>query len=153
MRVYLVLLEGRSGMDPLFLQVKQAGPSVYEPHLEPPGGSHHGARVITGKRTVQTATDIFVGWGSLHGNDFYVRQFRDMKIIPRLELIGPRLAAFATACGETLARAHARAGDAVAIAEYIGKGTAFTDAMAAFAQRYADQNELDHAQLARHVAT
>ena len=78
--------------------------------------------MITGKRLVQSATDIFVGWGSLHGNDYYVRQFRDMKIIPTIELIAPRLAEFATACGETLARAHARTGDPVAIDGYIGKG-------------------------------
>jgi Uncharacterized protein conserved in bacteria (DUF2252) len=79
--------------------------------------------VIAGKRLVQSATDIFVGWGSLHGKDYYVRQFRDMKIIPTTELIAPRLVEFATACGETLARAHARTGDPVAMAGYIGKGS------------------------------
>ena len=122
MRVYLVLLEGRTGADPLFLQVKQAGPSVYEAHTQPSRHDNHGERVINGKRLVQSATDIFVGWGSLHGKDYYVRQFRDMKIIPTTELIAPRLAEFATACGETLARAHARTGDPVAIDGYIGKG-------------------------------
>ena len=85
MRVYLVLLEGRTGADPLFLQVKQAGPSVYEAHTQPSRHGNHGARVINGKRLVQSATDIFVGWGSLHGKDYYVRQFRDMKIIPTTE--------------------------------------------------------------------
>ena len=90
MRVYLVLLEGRSGADPLFLQVKQAGASVYEAHTQPSRHDQHGARVINGKRLVQSATDIFVGWGSLHGRDYYVRQFRDMKIIPSIELVGPR---------------------------------------------------------------
>ena len=122
MRVYLVLFEGRSGADPLFLQVKQAGPSVYEAHTQPSRHDNHGERVISGKRLVQSATDIFVGWGSLHGRDYYVRQFRDMKIIPTTDLIAPRLAEFATACGETLARAHARTGDPVAIDGYIGKG-------------------------------
>jgi uncharacterized protein (DUF2252 family) len=147
MRVYLVLLEGRSGADPLFLQVKQAGASVYEAHTQPSRHDHHGARVIAGKRRLQSATDIFVGWGSLHGRDFYVRQFRDMKIIPSIDLIGPRLAQFAVACGETLARAHARAGDPVAISSYIGNSSKFAEAICDFAERYAEQNERDHAQL------
>jgi uncharacterized protein (DUF2252 family) len=153
MRVYLVLLEGRTGADPLFLQVKQAGPAVYEAHIQPSRHGNHGARVINGKRLVQSATDIFVGWGSLHGRDYYVRQFRDMKIIPNTGLIAPRLAEFATACGETLARAHARTGDPVAIAGYIGKGPPFTGAIGQFARCYADQNQRDHAQLAGAIAT
>jgi uncharacterized protein (DUF2252 family) len=152
MRVYLVLLEGRTGADPLFLQVKQAGPSVYEAHTQPSRHGNHGERVISGKRVIQTATDIFVGWGSLHGRDYYVRQFRDMKIIPSTELIAPRLAEFATACGETLARAHARTGDPVAIDGYIGKGRKFTSEIGRFARRYADQNERDHAQLVSAIA-
>jgi hypothetical protein len=135
------------------LQVKQAGPSVYEAHTQPSGHDSHGARVISGKRLIQSATDIFVGWGSLNGNDYYVRQFRDMKIIPRTDLIAPRLAEFATACGETLARAHARTGDPVAIAGYIGKGAKFTAAMTRFASGYADQNERDHAQLVSAIAS
>jgi uncharacterized protein (DUF2252 family) len=152
MRVYLVLLEGRSGADPLFLQVKQAGPSVYETESRPGRHDNHGARVINGKRLVQSATDIFVGWGSLHGRDYYVRQFRDMKIIPTTELIAPRMAEFATACGETLAKAHARTGDPVAIDGYIGKGPSFTAAIVRFARSYADQNERDHARLAGAIA-
>jgi len=151
MRVYLVLFEGRSGVDPLFLQVKQAGPSVYEAFTEPSRHETHGARVISGKRLVQSATDIFVGWGSMDGNDYYVRQFRDMKIIPSTALIAPRLAEFATACGGTLARAHARTGDPVAIAGYIGKGSKFTAAVSRFAGKYADQNERDHARLVRAI--
>ena len=151
MRVYLVLLEGRSGVDPLFLQVKQAGPSVYEAHAGYSRHESHGARVISGKRLVQSATDIFVGWCSMGGEDYYVRQFRDMKIIPTTALITPRLAEFATACGETLARAHARTGDPVAIAGYIGKGSKFTAAISRFADQYADQNERDHAQLVRAI--
>jgi uncharacterized protein (DUF2252 family) len=147
MRVYLVLLEGRSGADPLFLQVKQAGPAVYEAHTKASQYGSHGERVISGKRLVQSATDIFVGWGSLRGHDYYVRQFRDMKIIPTTELIAPRLAEFATACGDTLARAHARTGDPVAIDAYLGQGPGFTAAMSRFARRYADQNARDHAQL------
>jgi len=152
MRVYLVLFEGRSGADPLFLQVKQAGPSVYEAHTQPSRHGNHGERVISGKRLIQSATDIFVGWGSLHGRDYYVRQFRDMKIIPTTELIAPRLTEFATACGEALARAHARTGDPVAIDGYIGKGPKFTAAISRFAWRYADQNERDHAQLVGAIA-
>jgi uncharacterized protein (DUF2252 family) len=152
MQVYLVLLEGRTGADPLFLQVKQAGPSVYEAHTQPSRHDSHGARVINGKRLIQSATDIFTGWGSLRGKDYYVRQFRDMKIIPTTELIAPRLAEFATACGETLARAHARTGDPMAIGSYIGKGPNFTAAISRFAHQYADQNEKDHAQLASAIA-
>jgi uncharacterized protein (DUF2252 family) len=148
MRVYLVLFEGRSGADPLFLQIKQAGPSAYEALTEPSRHDNHGERVISGKRLIQSATDIFVGWGSLRGRDYYVRQFRDMKIIPTTELIAPRLTEFATACGKALARAHARTGDPVAIDGYIGKGPKFTAAISRFARLYADQNERDHAQLA-----
>jgi uncharacterized protein (DUF2252 family) len=151
MRVYLVLLEGRTGADPLFLQVKQAGPSVYEAHTRPSRYRHHGARVINGKRLMQSATDIFAGWGSLHGRDYYVRQFRDMKIIPTTDLIAPRLAEFATACGEALARAHARTGDPMAIDAYIGNGAKFATAIGRFARSYADQNERDHVQLVRAI--
>ena len=153
MRVYLVLLEGRSGSDPLFLQCKQAGPSVYEAATRPSIHENHGARVVEGKRLVQSATDIFVGWSSFRGHDYYVRQFRDMKIIPTIELIAPRLAEFATACGECLARAHARSGDPVAINGYLGRGKGFTEAMVAFAGRYADQNSRDHAQLVDALAS
>ena len=152
MQVYLILLEGRSGVDPLFLQVKQAGPSAYEAHTRPSSHGSHGERVISGKRLVQTATDIFVGWGSFRGKDYYVRQFRDMKIIPTPELIAPRLAEFATACGAALARAHARTGDPVAIDGYLGNGQKFAAAISQFALRYADQNERDHAQLVAAIA-
>jgi uncharacterized protein (DUF2252 family) len=152
MRVYLVLLAGRTGADPLFLQVKQAGPSVYEAYTQPSSYPSHGARVINGKRLIQSATDIFVGWGSLHGKDYYVRQFRDMKIIPKTDLIAPRLIEFATACGEALARAHARTGDPMAIAAYIGKGAKFAAGIGRFAALYADQNERDHAQLVSAIA-
>jgi uncharacterized protein (DUF2252 family) len=152
MRVYLVLLEGRTGADPLFLQIKQAGPAVYEAHTQPSPSPSHGARVIAGKRLLQSATDIFVGWGTMGGNDYYVRQFRDMKIIPSTELIAPRLVEFATACGGTLARAHARTGDPMAINSYIGKNQRFTEAIGEFARRYADQNDRDHAQLVNAIA-
>ena len=152
MRVYLVLLEGRTGADPLFLQLKQAGPAVYEAYTQASACGSHGARVIAGKRLLQSATDIFVGWGSLRGNDYYVRQFRDMKIIPSTGLIAQRLVEFATACGGALARAHARTGDPMAIDSYIGKAPLFTEAIGEFAHRYADQNEHDHAQLVDAIA-
>jgi len=152
MQVYLVLLEGRTGADPLFLQVKQAGPSVYEAHIQPSRHPGHGERVINGKRLIQSATDIFAGWGSLRGRDYYVRQFRDMKIIPKTDLIAPHLAEFATACGATLARAHARTGDPMAIDAYIGNGSTFAAAIGRFARLYADQNERDHARLVSAIA-
>jgi uncharacterized protein (DUF2252 family) len=152
MHVYLVLLEGRTGADPLFLQVKQAGPSVYEAHVQPSRHAGHGERVISGKRLIQSATDIFAGWGSLHGKDYYVRQFRDMKIIPKVDLIAPRLAEFATACGGALARSHACTGDAMAIDAYIGNGSKFAAEIGRFARLYADQNERDHAQLVSAIA-
>jgi uncharacterized protein (DUF2252 family) len=153
MRVHLILLEGRDGNDPLFLQIKQAGPSVYESRCGPSRYDNHGRRVVEGKRLVQSATDIFVGWTAGRGHDYYVRQFRDMKIIADGELISPRLGQFATACGKVLARAHARTGDPIAIAAYIGKGRAFDEAMGAFAIAYADQTERDHRQLVEALAS
>ena len=153
MRVHLALLVGRDRDDPLFLQLKQAGPSVYEPSCGPSRYDNHGRRVVEGKRLVQSATDIFVGWTAARGHDYYVRQFRDMKIIANGELVAPRLAEFATACGKVLARSHARTGDPVAIAAYIGKGGAFDAAMGAFAVAYADQTEIDHRQLVDAVAS
>ena len=104
--------------------------------------------MVTGKRIIQSATDIFVGWTTYGGIDFYVRQFRDMKVIPDGRLIAPRLAEFAGACGSVLARSHAKSGDPVAIASYIGKGRRFDEALGRFAIAYADQNEADHAALA-----
>jgi uncharacterized protein (DUF2252 family) len=148
MRVFLVLLEGRDGADPLFLQIKQAGPSVYEEHLGRSGFETGGERVAVGKRLIQSATDIFVGWTmAADGTAYYVRQFRDMKVIPDGALIAPRLAEFGEACGAVLARAHARTGDATAIAAYIGNGRRFDDALRAFAVSYADQTVVDHRQL------
>ena len=147
MVVYLALFEGSAQSDPLFLQFKQAGPSVYEEHTYASGHDNHGARVVAGKRMVQSATDIFVGWGSLGDRDFYVRQYRDMKLIPTTDLIAPVLTQFAIACGNSLARAHARSGDPAAIDAYMGKSATFTEAMRRFALLYADQNERDHKQL------
>jgi uncharacterized protein (DUF2252 family) len=153
MRVHLVLLEGRDGTDPLFLQIKQAGSSVYETCCGRSRYDNHGRRVVEGKRLVQSATDIFVGWAAGRGHDYYVRQFRDMKVIADGELISPRLREFATACGKVLARSHARTGDPVAIAAYIGRGRAFDEGMGAFASAYADQTERDHQQLVDALAS
>ena len=152
MLVYLVLLEERRTGDPLFLQMKQAGPSVYEKFLGASQYPHHGQRVINGQRMIQSATDMFVGWTTNVGKDFYVRQFRDGKVIPKGETIANRLARFAGACGRVLARAHARSGDAAAIADYLGTSASVENAFTAFAFAYADQNQRDHTQLAGAVA-
>lgn len=152
MQVFLVLFEGRNGDDPLFLQFKEAGPSVYEPYLGPSVHPNHGQRVVVGRQLIQSAGDIFSGWTHVDGGDVYVRQFRDMKVIPEPDTIAPRLAEFATASGTVLARAHARSGDAVPIAAYLGKGDAFDRAMGRFAVAYAEQNQRDHAVLAEAVA-
>jgi uncharacterized protein (DUF2252 family) len=153
MRVFLVLLTGRDGTDPLFLQIKQAGPSVYEAYCGKSRHANHGERVVVGKRLIQSATDIFVGFTSVGAGDFYVRQFRDMKVIPRAELVAPRLAEFATASGRVLARAHARTGDPIAIDAYIGKGRRFDEALGEFAVAYAGQTSRDHQQLKDAVAS
>jgi len=147
MRVYLVLLGGRNGADPLFLQIKQAGPSVYERFLGASPHPSHGQRVISGKRVIQAASDVFLGWTSVQGFDFYVRQFRDMKVVPDGSRIAPYLEPFAEQCAHILARAHARTGDAMAIASYVGRGRRFDEGMAAFAVAYADQTARDHRQL------
>ncbi len=146
MQVYLVLLSGPRD-EPLFLQVKQAGPSVYEKHLGPSPYANHAERVINGKRLIQSASDMFAGWTRFAGADFYVRQFRDMKVIPDGNLLRPILADFAAACGAALAKAHARSGDPTAIDAYLGRNPAFTTAMTVFAASYADRNEADHADL------
>jgi uncharacterized protein (DUF2252 family) len=151
MRVYLVLLEERRTLDPFFLQIKQAGPSVYEQFTAPGEYAHHGQRVINGQRLIQSSTDMFVGWTSIEGSDFYVRQFRDGKVIPKGETIADRLADFAGLCGQVLARAHARSGDAAEIADYLGTGDRVGEALVDFASAYADQNERDHRQLAAAV--
>ena len=147
MRVYLVLLNGRHDNDPLFLQIKQAGPSVYEPFCGASVHRNQGQRVVVGQRLIQSATDIFVGWTTALGHDFYVRQFRDMKVIADAEVLAPRLTEFATACGGVLARSHARSGDPIAINAYIGKGRKFDEALGQFAVAYADQTVMDHEQL------
>ncbi len=146
MRAYIVLLEGRDERDPLFLQLKEATTSVLADHLPASRYGHAGERVVRGQRLMQAASDIFLGWTS--GFDvaqgFYWRQLRDMKMSVDVESMDPSaLAAYGGLCGWTLARAHARSGDPIALAAYLGKGDRFDRAVADFAQAYADQNERD----------
>jgi uncharacterized protein (DUF2252 family) len=158
-RCWVLLLLGRDERDPLFLQIKEAEASVLEPLIGRSRFANHGKRVVEGQRLMQAASDIFLGWvrteGTLDGavRDFYVRQLWDWKSSVDLETIRPDgLAAYAEACGWTLARAHARSGDRVAIAAYLGKSDSFDRAIAAFATEYADLNERDHESLVQTVA-
>jgi len=153
-RAWLVLLLGRDGDDPLMLQVKEATASVLEPHLGAAVQPNHGQRVVEGQWLMQSASDILLGWMRVTGiddqeRDFYVRQLWDWKRSAEVETMGPALlAVYGQLCGWTLARAHARSGDRIAIAAYLGGGTAFDTAVATFAEAYADQNEHDYAALA-----
>ena len=152
-RVWIVLLEGRDSDDPLVLQVKEAEASVLEPHLGRSRFHHHGRRVVEGQRLMQAAGDIFLGWLRSVGldgqqRDFYVRQLWDGKGSADVDSLDAEgLLEYAKLCGTTLARAHARSGDRVAIAAYLGGGPSFERALPAFAETYADQNERDHAAL------
>ncbi len=148
-RAYVVLLEGRDENDPLFLQIKEAGASVLEGHVLSSTYEHHGHRVVAGQRLMQAASDIFLGWfRGKGGRDFYWRQLKDMKGSANVEGMAPdELVLYAGLCGWTLARAHARSGDRVQIAAYLGKSERFDGAIAEFAEAYADQTEQDHAAL------
>ena len=147
MRVWLNLLEGDSGRQPVFSQAKQATASVYEEFLGPSEFTNHGERVIVGQRLMQSASDIFLGHMHVGGHDYYVRQYRDMKIIPSGQEIAGYLPQFAAACGHALAKSHARSGDPAAIAGYIGQGDAFGDGILRFARAYAEQTRADHTEL------
>jgi len=145
-RCFIVLLTGRDAADPLFLQVKEARPSVLEPYVSAAPFSNHGERVVDGQRRIHAASDIFLGWGEQDGTHFYVRQLQDMKGSLDLARLRARpLATYAALCGWALARAHARSGDAVCLAGYLGRGDAMDRALARFAGAYADQTERDHA--------
>jgi uncharacterized protein (DUF2252 family) len=148
-RAYVVLLGGRDQDDPLFLQVKEAGPSILESYVESNTYEQHGHRVVAGQRLMQAASDIFLGWfRGTEGRDFYWRQLRDMKGSAEVERMSPEeLTLYAGLCGWALARAHARSGDRVQISAYLGKSERFDVAIAAFAKEYADQTERDHAAL------
>ncbi|MBZ9715894.1 DUF2252 domain-containing protein [Deinococcus multiflagellatus] len=151
-RRVLVLLLAADGDDVLFLQVKEARPSVLEPHAGPSVAHNPAHRIVRGQQLMQAATDPFLGWCS-GGGFAYVRQLRDLKGRFELHAVTPRtLEEIAELCGWALARAHARTGDAVALGAYLGGGENFDEATAAFAVAYADQAERDHAALARVVA-
>jgi uncharacterized protein (DUF2252 family) len=131
--------------DHLFLQLKEARPSVLEGRSAPPLFANNGERVVSGQRLMQSASDIFLGWSQGPDGDCYIRQLRDMKLAPHLTGLSPSmLAAYAGLCGRTLARAHAKSGEAATIAGYLGSGTAFDEAVAGFALAYADQVEEDY---------
>jgi uncharacterized protein (DUF2252 family) len=152
-RCYILLLTGRDDNDPLFLQVKEAQPSVLEPYAGASEYTHHGHRVVAGQRLMQAATDVFLGWQRITGldgvtRDYYVRQLHDWKgslDADRMNRQTTRL--YSQLCGATLARAHARWGDRIAIATYLGKTDTFDRAIADFATAYAEQNERDFTSL------
>jgi uncharacterized protein (DUF2252 family) len=150
-RAWIALLLGRDGQDPLFLQIKQAEASVLEEALGPSEFSNHGERVVAGQRLMQAASDIFLGW--LHVDtasddqvsDYYGRQLKDWKGSAEIEQMDRKaMAAYGTLCGWTLARAHARSGDRIAIAAYLGNGDSFDRAIVEFSRAYAEQNERDY---------
>jgi uncharacterized protein (DUF2252 family) len=158
-RDWIVLMLGRDNDDPLFLQLKEAQASVLEPFLGKSQYANHGQRVVEGQRLMQAASDIMLGWDRVTGidgskRDFYVRQLWDDKGSVIIEGMKPReLREYAEICGRTLARAHARSGDAVAITAYLGSSATLDKALADFSELYADQNELDYAALTAAVET
>jgi uncharacterized protein (DUF2252 family) len=158
-RTWILLLTGRSKTDPLFLQFKEAQGSVLEPFLGKSEYDQHGQRVVEGQRMMQATADILLGWERIitidgQERDFYIRQLWDSKGSAEVELMDPAgLEAYGRICGWTLARAHARSGDRIAIAAYLGGGAAFDRAMSSFAETYADQNERDYRALKESVAS
>jgi uncharacterized protein (DUF2252 family) len=156
-RAWIMLMLGRDNDDPLFLQLKEAQPSVLEPFLGKSQYKSHAERVVEGQRLMQAASDIMLGWHAVAGldgvkRDFYFRQLWDAKGSAIIEGMKPReLAFYAEICGRTLARGHARSGDAVTISGYFGSSDAMDQALADFAELYADQNELDYAALSTAV--
>ena len=158
-RAWVLLLLGRDGGDPLILQFKEAQASVLEPFLGRSEFDHHGRRVVEGQRLMQAASDILLGWvrtPDFEGvpRDFYVRQLWDSKGSALVEQMEPNIMAlYAQLCGRALAKAHARSGDSIAVAAYLGKSTRLDRALSDFAEAYADQNERDHRALAEAVAS
>jgi uncharacterized protein (DUF2252 family) len=148
-RCMVALFLGDGGDDPLILQIKEASRSVLEPFARRCNFANQGERVVTGQRTIQAASDLFLGWKVWGGRDFYVRQLKDMKGTVDIDDMAPEVIAdFAGLCGLTLAQAHARSGDFCQIAGYLGKNNQFVAAIAEFADLYADQVERDWARLA-----
>jgi len=158
-RCWVALFVGRDNSDPLFLQVKEAEAAVGEPFLGASEYTHHGRRVVEGQRLMQGASDIFLGWDSFRGDDgvtrdFYLRQLWDWKLSVDVDTLAPEaLGIYAEVCGWTLARAHARSGDPIAMAAYLGAGDRFDRAMVDFASSYADQNQRDFESLTAAIAT
>jgi hypothetical protein len=146
----VLLMIGRDTGDPLFLQAKEARPSVLENFVGKTRFNNQGRRVVEGQRLMQAASDVFLGWLRTTGidgerRDFYIRQLWDWKTSVEIETMLPSgMAMYGRLCGATLARAHARSGDAIAIAAYLGRGDSFDRAIAEFAELYADQNAADH---------
>jgi uncharacterized protein (DUF2252 family) len=153
-RCWIALFLGRDANDPLFLQIKEAEASVLEPHAGRSGFANHGQRVVEGQRLLQASSDILLGWVRTTGldgqdRDFYLRQLWDWKMSADIDTMAPQvLGIYAQLCGWTLARAHARSGDRVAIAAYLGSNDTFDRAIADFSRDYADQNERDYAAVA-----
>jgi len=151
LRDYVVLMEGNGPKDPLFLQIKEEVASGYAPYVATKGGGvhkHNGRRVVDGERAMQVQSDPFLGWTTMEGRDYLVRQLNDHKASVQLEsLKSAGLLEYAAVCGEMLARGHARAGDAAMIAGYVGRSTRLDVAVVQFAEAYADQTELDWKQL------
>jgi uncharacterized protein (DUF2252 family) len=154
-RAWIGLMMGRDGSDPLFLQIKEAEASVMEPFLGASEFANCGQRVVTGQRLMQAVSDIFLGW--VHnpegldgkGRDFYVRQLKDWKASAEIEQMIPEgMTVYGQLCGWTLARAHSRSGDRIAIASYLGRGNTFDRAILEFSRAYAAQNERDYKELA-----
>jgi uncharacterized protein (DUF2252 family) len=146
-RCWVIYLQGQDANDPLFLQVKEAQPSVLAAYTDTPTSDHQGHRVVTGQRLIQGAPDIFLGWGEQDGFQYYVRQLRDMKGGVEFDPTKFRLAAlpdYCGLCGWALALAHAKSGDAALLAGYVGKSEELDEALAKFAQAYADQTERDY---------
>jgi uncharacterized protein (DUF2252 family) len=152
-RCHVVLLMDADGAAPLFLQIKEAEVSVLAPYAGQSECAHEGERVVTGQRLMQAASDVFLGWADgPYGKQYYVRQLRDMKGSVSIDLLSPDdLTRYALLCGVTLARAHARSGDAAAISGYLGSGAQFDMAIVAIASGYAEQTILDHAALEQAV--
>ena len=156
-RAWIILYTGRDGTDPLFLQAKEAQASVLEPYVGKSKYTHSGQRVVEGQRLMQASSDILLGWDRSTGldgieRDYYVRQLHDWKgSLPPEGMTPIAMSSYGRVCARALARAHARSGDRIAIASYLGKSDAFDRAIATFSELYADQNERDHAALQKAV--
>ena len=157
-RAWIALLIGSGSGEPLLLQMKEAERSVFEQFLKPSRFANHGRRVVTGQRLMQASSDIFLGWLRVEAaldeqpRDFYIRQLKDWKGSAEIEQMVPKgMAAYGRMCGWTLARAHARSGDRIALASYLGRGTSFERAIVEFADAYAEQSERDYRALAQAV--